>query len=103
MKTTAQLQEEKRYEYARKVVKQRSEFYLHVAKFIVVGGAFLAFAYYTSYFPFKFALIGMGFWMVGVIIDGLKSFQLLPGKGAWEERKIREFMDKQDNDSTRWK
>ncbi|PID69214.1 MAG: histidine kinase [Flavobacteriales bacterium] len=86
--------DEKRYKRAKEKLENIKGFYYNLFSYILVI-PFLAFInYQTSDFPWiVFPLFGWGF---GIIMHGLEAFGFNPIMGKdWEERKIREFMDKE--------
>ena len=104
--------EQERYLRAQKKVKSIKGFYTHLTIYIVVNiaiilinmGAFNGFsnigmpswAYFTT--PF--------FWGIGLVGHGLYVFQhKFRFYKDWEERKIKEYMDREDSDfekTERW-
>ena len=90
------MNQDEKYERARKRVKSLRDFYVHVATYVVV--MIVLFIIDSSdrggwwvYWP------AMG-WGIAVILQAFQVFG--PGSGSrWEERKIREIMDREDTDS----
>lgn len=93
-----------KYLKAKKRVKEIKDFYIHLAVFLAVmviiilinvvtfarGGSDLEGWSFWFLFPF-------GFWGFAVFMHGLRTFVF--GKGSsWEQRKIREVMDKMDKE-----
>jgi hypothetical protein len=90
-------QNEERYNKARKRVEEIKGFYGNLTAYIVVNAALLAINLITSpdHLWFYWPLIG---WGIGVAIHGMKVYNYLPFLGKdWEERKMKEFMDKEKN------
>lgn len=91
--------EENAYLKAKARVKEIKEFYGNLASYCVVI-PFLIFINYWTFWEFKwfwFPLIG---WGIGLSIHGLSVF----GYGSkWEERKIREIMQKEEKINKNWK
>lgn len=91
--------EEIRYEIARKRVKKIKGFYTHLVVYICVN-LFIVFINISdlkpneSYFQPK-NFVTAFFWGIGLVAHGLNVFgiDLIFGKN-WEERKIKEIMDK---------
>ena len=53
----------------------------------------------TIWHAFKLAF----FWGIGLIFHGLKTFDLIPFFGKdWEERKVKEMMDKEKNQDSKF-
>lgn len=88
--------EELRYKRARKKVKELKGFYIHLLVYLV----FLALALFSSqmlnHSPVEISIWGMGLWGVGLLAHGCSVFipNFLLG-GQWQERKIKEIMDKE--------
>lgn len=86
------MDEQTRYQEAKKRVEEIKGFYIHLVTFIVVNAVLAAINLLTSpeYLWFIWPIIG---WGVGLIIHAFSVFSGLWGK-SWEERKIKEIMEK---------
>jgi hypothetical protein len=87
-------QEQQRYERARKRVEALKSFYIHATIYVLVNtGLFVINLLTGGPWWFFFPLIG---WGIGLGIHALKMF-VFGGRRRqdWEERKTREFMDKE--------
>lgn len=91
-----------RYEQAKKEVEKIKGFYIHALVFVLING-FLLFNKYdklpveVSFLELKnFKLVF--FWGIGLAAHGISVFgpSLMFGKN-WEERKIRELMNRDKN------
>ena len=86
------MDEQVRYEEAKKRVSEIRGFYHHLAAYVVINAALVLINLLTS--PrdlwFMWPLLG---WGIGVALHALSVFGGLWGK-AWEERKINEIMGK---------
>lgn len=94
MQTQENYIEDKRYLKAKEKVEKMKGFYANVISYIIVI-PFLAFLNYkTTSFPWViFPILGWGF---GLVMHGMEAYGYNPILGKdWEERKIREFMDKE--------
>ncbi|MET2985015.1 2TM domain-containing protein [Aureibaculum conchae] len=94
MQTQENYIEDKRYLKAKEKVEKMKGFYANVISYIIVI-PFLAFLNYkTTSFPWViFPVLGWGF---GLVMHGMEAYGYNPLLGKdWEERKIREFMDKE--------
>ncbi|AOW19894.1 2TM domain-containing protein [Urechidicola croceus] len=84
---------DEKYIRAKEKVEKVKNFYIHLLAYIVLI-PFVIFINYKTYWDFKwfwFAIIGMG---IGVIVHAFTVF----GYGKdWEERKLKEFMDDDQN------
>ncbi|MCG7279751.1 2TM domain-containing protein [Chryseobacterium taklimakanense] len=86
-----------KYEQAKKRVKQIKGFYIHAGVFILVN-VFLVFLKFMKHGQIDFNVWGTSLWGVGLAAHGASVFlpDFFLGRN-WEERKIRELMDKQKN------
>ena len=79
------MEEKELYEKAKKKVEEIKRFYVHLIVYVVVNIAF-------------YILVGKGwlwvtfFWGIGILTHGLKTIGFTE---EWEERKIREFVEKE--------
>lgn len=87
-----------RYERARRRVREIRVFYLHVAAYVAVNVLLHAINFlaapkvYWAFWP----LFG---WGIGLLAHGLATYRWMPFVGKeWEERKIRELMDRDPRD-----
>jgi len=95
--------EEDKYYLAKKKVENIKGFYGNLIAFVVVNAVLLFINLYTSpqnlwfYWPLMW-------WGIGVVFHGLKVFEVFPTVGKdWEERKIKEFMEKEKQNTNKWK
>ena len=98
-------QEEIKYQEAQKQVKKIKGFYTHLIVFILVNIYVIIKKTQnidegeTIWHAFKLAF----FWGIGLVFHGLKTFDLIPFFGKnWEERKIKEIMDKEKNQDSKF-
>ncbi|MDR6760398.1 hypothetical protein J2Y38_000577 [Flavobacterium sp. 2755] len=92
--------EGERYYQAQKRVKELREFYEHLTVYVLVNPIVIVVNIMTSpgYLWFIWCLMG---WGIGVVLHGLKVFNLPPFfNKKWEERKIREILEKERNQKT---
>jgi hypothetical protein len=87
--------QDKRYQKARERVEALKGFYGNLAAYLVVIPFLAWLNYRTTSFPWViFPMMGWGF---GLLIHGLEAYGYNPLWGKrWEERKIRELMEKDD-------
>lgn len=95
---------ENRYLRAKERVAEIKKFYTSLMFYVIFIG-FLGFLnYYTngwSYMWFLWAAFG---WGIGLVFQALKAFRWTPFMNKdWEERKIREYMEEDDQTQQRWK
>ncbi|MGL2963991.1 2TM domain-containing protein [Flavobacterium sp. RSB2_4_14] len=94
--------DEIKYQEALKRVKKIKGFYTHLAVYVVINIAIVIANFQSldegeSYFQFRIFSTAF-FWGIGLAAHGLSVFvpTMLMGKN-WEERKIKELMDKEKN------
>ena len=95
-------QEEERYFKARKRVEEIKGFYGNLIAYIVVNIGLMVINLLTSpgYLWFFWPMLG---WGIGVLFHGMKVFNYMPFFGKdWEEKKIKEFMDKEEQSKKTW-
>jgi hypothetical protein len=87
------MEENERYERAKKRVENLKGFYIHLTVFVLVNFMlfFINLLTDTSYWWFIYPLGG---WGIGLIAHGLSVFYDGFLGSEWEERKIKEYMDK---------
>ena len=86
------MDEQARYQEAKKRVEEIKGFYIHLVSFFLVNSFLVIVNLLTSaeYLWFIWPLTG---WSIGLIIHGISVFGGFLGK-SWEERKIKELMEK---------
>lgn len=87
--------QEERYYQAKKRVEEIKGFYGHLASYLLVNTFLFILNIMTSpdHLWFYWPLLG---WGIGLAIHGMKVFDYLPFFGKnWEEKKIKELMDKE--------
>lgn len=93
---TDEMLEENAYFKAKERVKEIKEFYSNLVSYMVVI-PFLIFINYYTYWEFKWFWFPLFGWGLGLTIHGFSVF----GYGAtWQERKIREIMEKESQTKT---
>ncbi len=96
-------EEEQRYFKARKRVAEIKGFYGNLISYIVVNIGLLVVNMVTSpkHLWFYWPLL---WWGIGVVFHGLKVFNYMPFLGKdWEEQKIKELMNKEEQTKNTWK
>ena len=85
--------DDKRYVRAKEKVEKIKGFYSNLISYIVIIPVLAYINYRTTDFPWViFPILGWGF---GVVAHGMEAYGYSPFVGKnWEERKIREFMNK---------
>lgn len=95
-------QEEERYFKAKKRVEEIKGFYGNLIAYVVVNIGLMVINLLTSpaYLWFFWPMLG---WGIGVLFHGMKVFDFMPFFGKdWEEKKIKEFMDKEEQSKKTW-
>jgi hypothetical protein len=95
-------QEEERYFKARKRVEEIKGFYGNLIAYVIVNIGLVVINLLTSpaYLWFFWPMLG---WGIGVVFHGLKVFNYMPFLGKeWEEQKIKEFMDREEQSKKTW-
>ena len=94
---------ESKYMRAKEQVERLKKFYRNLTSYIVVITGLAVLNYYVngwSYMWFLWAAFG---WGIGILFHAIGTFNLNPFFGRdWEKRKIREYMDKDENPA-KWK
>lgn len=98
-------QEKIKYEEALLKVKKIKAFYVHLVIFILVNTYVIIKKTQhidegeTIWHAFKLAF----FWGIGLVFHGLRAFDLFPFFGKeWENRKVKEMMDKEKNQDSKF-
>jgi hypothetical protein len=96
MKTQETYQE--RYSRAKARVEEIRSFYSHLFIYIIVIAGIAALNYYHNEWRFAWFLFAAGGWAIGLAAHGLAIFGANPFTNKkWEERKIKEIMEKEKN------
>lgn len=101
-------QEEELYKTAQKQVKEIKGFYIHLLVYILVN--IFIFVANSDFFDHGFGTISIGnlalpfFWGIGVFAHWASVFgpNIFLGK-KWEEKKIKELMEKDKERQQKWK
>lgn len=88
---------EKKYARAKERVEKIKEFYIHFAIYLIMVPVFIWLNVRST--PFPWAIFPIAGWGFGVLGHASEAFDYNPFLGRkWEERKLREFMEKDDFD-----
>lgn len=84
-----------KYQQAKEKVAALKKFYLKIIRSVIFVGLFAGLNYYVNEFANPWFLWIALFVSIGLVVEAIKSFGLsfLMGDN-WEERKIKEYMDK---------
>ena len=94
--------EEERYYRAQKRVEEIKQFYQHLTVYLLCNPIVIAVNLMTSpeYLYFWWSLLG---WGMAVVLHGLKVFNFgLFFSKEWEDRKLKEFMEKEKPTTKKW-
>lgn len=94
--------EEERYYQAKKRVEEIKGFYGHLISYVLVNIFLLILNVITSpkHLWFFWPMLG---WGIGLFFHGLKVYNYSPFfNKEWEERKIREYMEKENQSKNKW-
>ena len=97
-----QYTEEERYFKAKKRVEEIKGFYGNLVSYIVVNIGLIIINVTTTpqHLWFYWPLL---WWGLGVLFHGLKVFDYMPFFSKdWEERKVKEFMEKEEQTKKNW-
>jgi len=100
-------QEEERYKVVQKKVKDIKRFYMHLVVYLFVNAAIIIFDSQKTFFYNGSVHISSFFtaffWGIGLFAHWVRVFgsNLFLGK-QWEERKIKELMEKEKEEKRKW-
>jgi hypothetical protein len=102
MENQYQYTEEERYFKAKKRVEEIKGFYGNLIAFITVNTGLMVINLVTSP-QYLWFFWSFGWWGLGVLFHGLKVFNYMPFFNKdWEERKIKEFIEKEEKTKKSW-
>lgn len=98
------LSKENKYLRAKERVNNIKKFYSNLLSYVVFIAFLAGLNYYTNEWRYPWFLWAAFGWGIGVVIHAFKAFNWLPFMNKdWEDRKIKEFMEEDDNRSNnRW-
>jgi hypothetical protein len=88
------MEDQDKYDRAKKRVEEIKGFYVHLAVYVLVNAGLVIISFMTSpgEYWFRWPLLG---WGIGIVVHAISVFGFGRVLGPeWEERKIREIMDK---------
>ena len=94
---------ENKYFRAKEKVDCIKKFYTSLLSYVLVISLLAGINYYVDEWNYPWFLWAAFGWGIGLVFQAIKAFGFNPffGRG-WEERKIKEFMN-EENDENRWK
>lgn len=95
---------ENRYLRAKDRVAEIKKFYTGLIFYVVFMGFLAYLNYYTNEWSYMWFLWPLAAWGIGILFQAAKAFRWSPFMNKdWEERKIKELMEKDDKKSNdRW-
>ncbi len=98
------LNKESKYIRARERVDRLKKFYANLWSYFLVISALALINYLTNGFGYMWFLWAAFGWGIGLTIHAFKTFDLNPffGKG-WEERKIKQLMEDEEEETKKWR
>lgn len=97
------LNKENKYLRAKERVEELKKFYSNLTAYVLVITLLAGINYWVNEWRYMWFLWAAFGWGIGILFHALKVFGYSPILGRdWEERKIREFMEEDENDGNRW-
>lgn len=91
------LTEEQKYLRAKEHVEEIRKFYTHLLSYIIVIGFLAGLNFYDNQWEYPWFLWAAFGWGIGLAFHAAKALEINPMfNKKWEERKIREYMEKED-------
>jgi hypothetical protein len=95
---------EQRYFKAKEKVDAMRKFYSSLLSYVVFIALLGALNYWINEWSYPWFLWAAFGWGIGLVFQALKAFNLNPFFGRdWEEKKIRELMEKEEGDNKKWR
>ncbi len=89
------LTEEEKYIRAKQKVAKMKRFYKHLSSWMFTS-VFLMVVFFSMRMPPWITFIVIAGWGIGIAAEAIEVFGFPGTNGSWEERKIREEMDRMD-------
>ena len=99
-----EIDKENKYLRAKQKVSAIKKFYTSLLTYLVFIALLAALNYYTNELTYPWFLWAAFGWGIAIVIQAFKAFEWLPFMGRnWEDKKIKEYMDKDEKPSNeRW-
>lgn len=96
---------ENKYLRAKEQVAEIKKFYSSLFFYVIFISLLAGLNYYTNEFRYPWFLWAAFGWGIGLIFQAAKAFRWAPYMNKeWEERKIKEYMEKEEqNSNSRWR
>lgn len=89
---------------AKERVEELKKFYSHLTTYFLVISGLAVLNYWVNEFHYMWFLWAAFGWGIGLVSHALKTFRLNPFFGKnWEERKIKQFMEEEQNSTDKWR
>jgi 2TM domain len=89
--------QENRYLRAKERVAEMKKFYSSLIFYIIIISFLAGLNYYTNQWRYMWFLWAAFGWGIGLVFQAAKAFDWAPFMNKnWEEKKIKEFMEKED-------
>jgi len=97
------IEENKRYEEAKERVKELKKFYDNLISYMIIIPFLALVNYYTNQLQHPWFLWAAFGWGIGLAFHAAKAFRINPVYNKdWEERKIRKYMEEEENNKQLW-
>lgn len=94
---------ENKYLRAKEQVAEIKKFYTSLLFYVIFIGFLGALNYYTNEWRNMWFLWAAFGWGIGLVFQAVKAYKWAPFMNKdWEERKIKEYMDRDQQESNRW-
>ncbi len=95
------IKKDSKYFKAKERVAEIKKFYSGLMVYAIVISGLAGLNYYTNEFHYPWFLWAAAGWGIGLFFQAAKAFEWNPFYGKdWEDRKIKEFMDKDKDGGT---
>ncbi len=94
---------ENKYQRAKERVEELKKFYGHLTSYILVIGGLAILNYWVDGWRYMWFLWAAFGWGIGILAHASRTFNLNPFfNKEWEQRKIKEYMEKQE-EQEKWR
>lgn len=94
---------ENKYLRAKEQVAEIKKFYTSLLFYVIFIGFLAALNYYTNEWRYMWFLWAAFGWGIGIVVQAIKAYKWAPFMTKdWEERKIKELMEQDENETNRW-
>ncbi len=94
---------ESKYLRAKERVAILKKFYSNLMSYIITISFLAGLNYYSNQWSRPWFLWAAFGWGIGIIIHAIKAFNWVPFMNKdWEDRKIKEYMDEDNNENNQW-